>query len=63
MKSLHMTVGVCSDAQHDGHPWTDEDVKCAETDLVEKIVEDLKGQVSKFVKNINPFDCHKCGIL
>lgn len=63
MKSLIITVGVCSEAQHDGHPWTDEDVKCAEADLVDKIMEDLKVQVNKFVENLNPFGMHKCGIL
>ncbi len=42
-------------AQHDGHPWTKQDVEESEDDLIIEICDDIMEEVTKFVKEANPY--------
>lgn len=58
MKTLHLKLGVIYEAQHDGRSWSKDFVEECESNLIEKIIEDLKPRIELFVRKTKPYDCH-----
>jgi len=46
---------VESDAQFDGHPWTNKMVENAEAELATKISTDLAPKILELIREIDPF--------
>lgn len=49
---------VYGDAQHDGHGWTESDIRLAESKVVDAIMQELRTHVEKHVKDSKPFAIH-----
>jgi hypothetical protein len=49
---------VDSTEQHDGRSWTKSEIRRHESDLVVNIVNDLRREVEKFVKDVGPYNGH-----
>jgi len=55
---LDIKLKVLFDAQHDGHPWTERDIRMAEHELIERVMNKLRLAVTGLVNKTNPFGCH-----
>lgn len=49
MRKLDIILKVRCEAQHDGHPWTERDIRLAENELIEKIMNKLRIAVAGLV--------------
>jgi hypothetical protein len=58
MKTLNLKVKLLYDAQHDGHPWTEDDIRNANSNLIGHILSALGPQIDAFVREVNPFSIH-----
>ncbi len=58
MRKIDISFAVLFDAQHDGHPWTERDIRMAEHELIERVMNKLRLAVTGLVHEANPFGCH-----
>jgi hypothetical protein len=59
MNGLRLVVRVPSEAQHDGHGWSDDYVRKCEIELLKNIMSDIEDTLTLWIQKIKPFAVHQ----